>query len=66
MKQDGVHWISAGSFASPSCRGTQEALRSGRFTLADPLPGWHTLLVAGMRAKPAAAAELPCPALALR
>jgi len=68
MKQGGAGWISAASFASPACRGTLAALRSGRFLLADPLPGWRDLLVAGMRlsAKPAPTAELPCPALALR
>lgn len=67
LKQQGEVWTAAASFASPHCRGTLEALRSGRFTLADPLPGWRDLLVAGMRlnAKPAAGAELPCPALAL-
>ena len=68
LKQDNDAWTAAASFASPACRGTLEALRSGRFTLADPLPGWRDLLVAGMRlnAKPAPAAELPCPALALK
>lgn len=68
LKRDGEGWRAAASFASPSCRGTLQALRSGHFTLADPLPGWRDLLVAGMRlnAKPAPAAELPCPALALR
>lgn len=68
LKQQGDGWTAAASFASPHCRGTLEALRSGRFTLADPLPGWRDLLVAGMRlsAQPAAGAELPCPALALR
>lgn len=68
MKQQGEGWTAAASFASPACRGTLEALRSGRFTLADPLPGWRDLLVAGMRlsAQPAPTAELPCPALALR
>ena len=67
LKQQGEGWTAAASFASPHCRGTLEALRSGRFTLADPLPGWRDLLVAGMRlnAKPAEGAELPCPALAL-
>lgn len=68
LKQQGDDWTAAASFASPHCRGTLEALRGGRFTLADPLPAWRDLLLAGMRlsAKPAPAAELPCPALALR
>ncbi len=68
LKQDGAGWRAAASFASPSCRGTLEALRGGRFTLADPLPAWRDLLVAGLRlsAQPAPTAELPCPALSLK
>lgn len=65
LKENLQGWAAAAAFASPSCRGTLAALRSGRFALADPLPGWRDLLVAGMRisAKPAQTAELPCPAL---
>jgi hypothetical protein len=65
MKQNEQGWAAAASFASPSCRGTLASLRSGRFTLADPLPGWRDLLVSDMRlsARPAQTAELPCPAL---
>ena len=40
MKQNEQGWTAAAaSFASPSCRGTLASLHSGRFTLADPLPG---------------------------
>ena len=69
MIQNEQGWTAAAaSFASPSCRGTLASLRSGRFTLADPLPGWRALLVSGMRlsAPPAQTAELPCPGLTSR
>ena len=68
MKQSEQGWTAAASFASPSCRGTLASLRSGRFALADPLPGWRNLLVSGMRlsAPPAQTAELPCPGLTSR
>lgn len=50
MKQNEQGWTAAAaSFASPSCRGTLASLHSGRFTLADPLPGWRALLFSGMR-----------------
>ena len=49
MKQSEQGWTAAASFASPSCRGTLASLRSGRFALADPLPGWRDLMVEGSR-----------------
>lgn len=56
-------WRPAASFASPRCHGLLTALREGRFSDVDPLPGWRDLLVAGLRitAKPTPPADLPCP-----
>lgn len=63
LKLAGGHWQPAASFAAPDCRGLLTALRQGRFRDAAPLPGWHDLLVAGLRipAKPVAPLDLPCP-----
>jgi len=56
-------WRAAASFASPHCRGLLTALRQGRFSDAEPLPGWRDLLVAGLRirAAPIPPPQLPCP-----
>jgi hypothetical protein len=49
MRQTDRGWALAGTIAPPPLSGTLAALRAGRFTLADPLPGWRDLLVNGKR-----------------
>ena len=65
MKLEQGKWAPAGTLASPPCQGSLAAMRAGGVTLADPLPRWRDVLVAGLRLSPMPApkADLPCPGL---
>jgi len=64
MKETPAGWTLAGTLAAPPCRGSLDALRAGRFTPIDPLPGWRDLLVGSDRltiapSRPAKVAACP-------
>ena len=63
LKQSHGRWTAAASLESPPCRGLLPLMRSRGLLLANPVPHWRDVLVAGMRLTPKAAAPvtLPCP-----
>ena len=63
LKQSHGRWTAAASLESPPCRGLLSLMRSRGLLLANPVPHWRDVLVAGMRLTPKAAAPvtLPCP-----
>lgn len=63
MQLERGHWKAAASLASPPCPGLLSRMRARGLLLANPVPEWRDVLVAGMRLTPVSPppAELPCP-----
>jgi hypothetical protein len=63
MQLEQGHWKAAASLASPPCPGLLSRMRARGLLLANPVPQWRDVLVAGMRLTPVSPppAELPCP-----
>jgi hypothetical protein len=63
MQLDKGRWKAAAALASPPCPGLLSRMRTRGLLLANPMPLWRDVLVAGMRLTPVSPppVELPCP-----